>query len=563
MMADDQPLGDRLLKMLGGFRVTLPQLPKFTLGQLPQNVSLRRLALLLVVGGVASIGIIGVLNAAAQAQSSDGRSLALPLLFVLLILIYRFAQRSLIRTASSAIEESLQLMRSRIAGKLVRLDLDVFESLPRESMLASLGQHYAAISDAILPMALGVQSSAILVLTVAYLIYLSPIAGIMTAALGLACAAIYIRHETELAATMRVTADERMKLLAMLREVTDGFKELRLDAVKRQAVMEEVVNHSRLAAGAMAETASIHGRLMVFATSVAYVLAAACVLVLPVIDNVDQKHRFVILTVVLFFIGPLGGAVGSVQHFTTARFALQQIRDFERRLDQLITDIPPAAPPVPFQSLQLREAAYQYTRTDSETPFNIGPLDFNLHQGEIIFITGANGSGKTTLLRLLTGLYRPRSGEIELNGATVTYSEYESYRQNFSTVLSDFHVFRCPYGFSDDQLEVLDRTLQSLQIRHKLPQDLRTGYDPSRLSTGQRKRLALAVAVSEGRPVLVIDEWAADQDPESRETFYRAVLPQLQKEGVTIVAVTHDDRYFDAANRRYHMEEGRLSLDAE
>ena len=455
MTAGDQPLGDRLLRMLGGFGSPCHGCPN-SRSVSCQNVSLRRLAVLLVVGGVASIGIIGVLNAAAQAQSSDGRSLALPLLFVLLILIYRFAQRSLIRTASSAIEELLQLMRSRIAGKLVRLDLDVFESLPRKSMLASLGQHYAAISDAILPMALGVQSSAILVLTVAYLIYLSPIAGIMTAALGLACAAIYIRHETELAATMRVTADERMKLLAMLREVTDGFKELRLDAVKRQAVMQEVVNHSRLAAGAMAETAAIHGRLMVFATSVAYLLAAACVLILPVIDNVDQKHRFVILTVVLFFIGPLGGAVGSVQHFATARFALQQIRDFERRLDELITDIPPAVAPEPFQSLELREAAYQYTRTDLETPFNIGPLDFVLHQGEIVFITGANGSGKTTLLRMLTGLYRPRSGEIELNGATVSYPEYELYRQNFSTVLSDFHVFRCPYGFSDDQLGVLD-----------------------------------------------------------------------------------------------------------
>ena len=78
-------------------------------------------------------------------------------------------------------------------------------------------------------------------------------------------------------------------------------------------------------------------------------------------------------------------------------------------------------------------------------------------------------------------------------------------------------------------------------------------------SGGQRQRLAIARAVLRNAPILVLDEWAADQDPQFRRKFYREILPELKRRGLTIVAVTHDDHYFDAAERRLHMEEGRLS----
>jgi putative ATP-binding cassette transporter len=86
------------------------------------------------------------------------------------------------------------------------------------------------------------------------------------------------------------------------------------------------------------------------------------------------------------------------------------------------------------------------------------------------------------------------------------------------------------------------------------------GYDPEAFSTGQRKRLALSLALAEARPILVLDEWAADQDPGYRELFYRSILPRIKATGKAIIAVTHDERYFDLADRRYHMEDGRLKL---
>jgi putative ATP-binding cassette transporter len=77
------------------------------------------------------------------------------------------------------------------------------------------------------------------------------------------------------------------------------------------------------------------------------------------------------------------------------------------------------------------------------------------------------------------------------------------------------------------------------------------------LSTGQRKRLALLVALLDDRPIYVFDEWAADQDPEYKRVFYQRVLPELRARGKAVLAISHDDRYFSAADRCLRLDGGR------
>ena len=81
-------------------------------------------------------------------------------------------------------------------------------------------------------------------------------------------------------------------------------------------------------------------------------------------------------------------------------------------------------------------------------------------------------------------------------------------------------------------------------------------FTTTELSTGQRKRLALAVCLLEGKDILVFDEWAADQDPHFRKYFYEQVLRRLKAQGITIIAATHDDRYWHLADRVIRMEYG-------
>ena len=65
----------------------------------------------------------------------------------------------------------------------------------------------------------------------------------------------------------------------------------------------------------------------------------------------------------------------------------------------------------------------------------------------------------------------------------------------------------------------------------------------------------------EKRPILLLDEWTAEQDPEFRRKFYDEILPEMMQAGVTVVVITHDDRYLDELDlpaRRIRMDEGRI-----
>src|SRR3546814_10986031 len=110
-------------------------------------------------------------------------------------------------------------------------------------------------------------------------------------------------------------------------------------------------------------------------------------------------------------------------------------------------------------------------------------------------------------------------------------------------------------------LEDLDerarRVLDALQLSHKV--NIEQGaFSTLDLSQGQRKRLALLVAYLEDRPFFVFDEWAADQDPLFKDVFYKRLLPELKNKGKTVVVISHDDRYFELADRCLKLDYGKI-----
>ena len=175
-----------------------------------------------------------------------------------------------------------------------------------------------------------------------------------------------------------------------------------------------------------------------------------------------------------------------------------------------------------------------------------------------MFIVGGNGSGKSTFIKLLTALYEPDSGSIRWDGEQVTAANVGAYFGLFTVIFSDFHLFDRLYGIDPVDTTALRRLLFEMQLDHKVSfSDGR--FSTTDLSSGQRKRLAMVVARLENRPVCVFDEWAAEQDPEFRKHYYEVLLPQLKAEGRTVVAITHDERYFHVADKVIWMEEGRIA----
>jgi putative pyoverdin transport system ATP-binding/permease protein len=181
-----------------------------------------------------------------------------------------------------------------------------------------------------------------------------------------------------------------------------------------------------------------------------------------------------------------------------------------------------------------------------------------IRRGEMVFIIGGNGSGKTTLGKLLAGLYAPEDGQICLDGQPLAGHQREGYRQLFTAVFDDAAVFDSLWGLEADDLDRrAGEYLCQLQLDKVVT--VRDGtFSSTQLSRGQRKRLALLTAYLEDRPVYLFDEWAADQDPTFRRVFYLRLLPELKRLGKTVIAITHDDRYFDSADRVIKLEEGKI-----
>jgi putative ATP-binding cassette transporter len=144
--------------------------------------------------------------------------------------------------------------------------------------------------------------------------------------------------------------------------------------------------------------------------------------------------------------------------------------------------------------------------------------------------------------------------EIRIESATLG-----SARERISAIFSDYHVFVGISGwFSNiDQRKAQDLIHDMGLVNYV--QVSKDGFSTSALSDGQRRRLALIAALLDERPIYVFDEWAADQDPGFKETFYRKVLPSLRSENKIVLVISHDDRYFECADQLVHMENGKVA----
>jgi putative ATP-binding cassette transporter len=256
----------------------------------------------------------------------------------------------------------------------------------------------------------------------------------------------------------------------------------------------------------------------------------------------------------LFLRTPMLQAVGALPTLLSAQVAFNKLKRFD--LADYQEPFSAAIAPADWQTLELHDVVFRY----NDSGFEVGPINLVIKRGELVFLIGGNGSGKSTLAMLLTGLYTPVSGSLLLDNRPVTAETRADYQKLFSAIFTDFHLFgqmMGPQGTAPDTA-LVDSWLDRLNMRHKLTLEHHQVMN-LQLSQGQRKRVALLLAVAEQRDILLLDEWAADQDPQFRRVFYLELLPQLRALGKTIVAISHDDHYFEHADRLLEMHQGRLS----
>jgi putative ATP-binding cassette transporter len=138
-----------------------------------------------------------------------------------------------------------------------------------------------------------------------------------------------------------------------------------------------------------------------------------------------------------------------------------------------------------FQTIDIHEVSFEYTDSEGIGQFKVGPINLNFSAGEIIFIVGGNGSGKSTFLKLLTGLYYPLRGAITIDGEALDSDLYPDYRELFSIIFTDFHLFDRLYGVEGVDERSVRSLLKELGMGEKT--SFRDGaFTNTHLSTGQK-----------------------------------------------------------------------------
>jgi putative ATP-binding cassette transporter len=524
------------------------------------NLPVHRLVAIAAVSGLSNALVLATINAGAAMAAQRQHSLAIALCFVAFVAIYSIGLRYFMRTTMRELETLLDRIRLRIADKVRHCDLGPLEQIGTTVIYAGITKETTAISQAALGVIVGLQSGVLIAFTAIYVAVLSPLAFVLTAITTYLIARIFLRRNEQLNREQHETLTRENELFDLLTHLLDGFKEVRLNRKRSDDLFQHFVRISNSARRLKTRTMAAVSRSFVLSQVSFYLLLGIIVFVVPRFSATYSQDIVKIATAVLFLTGPLAGLISIVPSIAASNAAVENLGRLETILDESLsarsrhaTALPPLQT---FREISLDHVMFHYEDAAGAT-FSIGPIDFEIHPGETVFIAGGNGAGKSTFLKLFTALYFPQQGVIRLDDKIVGPDTYEAYRSLFSTVFTDFHLFDRLYGLYDVPAAEVNRQLELIEMEGKT-RVIDSAFDTLDLSTGQRKRLALLISILEDRAIYIFDEMAADQDPAFRRKFYKEILPLLKQNGKTIVAVTHDDKYFGDADRLLRMDEGRL-----
>jgi putative ATP-binding cassette transporter len=524
--------------------------------------SLRRLAVMSGLGGASNAAILAAINSGAQAAGNGEVSIGAAAIFIIALLLFIKTQHYILIATTVEIEAIIHKLRLRLMDQVRHSELVPLDAIGRAEIVAAITKETMTLTQATNMLAFAGQGVVLVFFVAIYIAYLSLLAFAVSIVILVVAGMIFHAKSQKLAAETRQAAEWDNRLFDRLMDLLDGFKEVRLNRSRSDHLFDDVVEVSRTAANIKIRTQSESYKQLVFSQSSMYLLLAAVVFAVPTFSATKGGSITQVTTALMFVVGVCMGLVQTIPILLAANAAADKIDRLEARLRAIAAadEVDTAQLPTRFEKIEMRNVVFSYLDKSSETVFRIGPVDFTLQSGEIVFISGGNGSGKSTFLKVLAGLYEPDSGDILLDGMRIDDSNRDAYRALMSAIFVDYHLFQRLYGIADPGPVEISRLLTLFRLSDKTR--LKNGeFGTLDLSGGQRKRIALIVSLLEKRSILLLDEWTADQDPDFRRKFYDELLPELQRAGITVVVISHDDRHLeelDLPARKLRMADGRF-----
>jgi putative pyoverdin transport system ATP-binding/permease protein len=523
-----------------------------------------KLLALATIAGLLQALVVVIINGASE-NIANGLNFRLFVMFAICITGFILTKRITLFGSVKYVYEIFYDMRLRIVDKVRSSNLKSFEKLGKAEIHSTLNQNTEIIIEAAKSLSHASSAAVMLIFSFIYIWFLSSKAFIMTVLLLLVGSYIYLVTNRLIGPKLRASRKKEAEFLNYLIQLLDGFKEVKMNRRKSDDLYENWIRGNSVSTRESSlETEILFIKNNLFVQIFFFMLIAAVVFILPQITEIDTLISRNIIAVLLFCIGSIVSVVQAIPIMSKADAALGSLEELESFLDSAddmksTAKYNPYKKKEPFDEISFNNITFTYKDEYNSRPFTLGPVEFSIHSNEILFLTGGNGAGKSTLLKVIAGLYYPMAGEIICGGTKVDKKNYAHYRNLYSVIFTDFHLFDRLYGLKDIDENIVNDLLKQMEIGHSTSfvDDRFTNIN---LSTGQRKRLALIITYLEDKEIFIFDEVAAGQDPFFRDYFYTVLLKDLKAMGKTIIAATHDDRYFNVADRCLKMEHGDFEI---
>lgn len=523
--------------------------------------NLQPLMLLAVLAAALNLALLTSLNDALLVLDDPDGLQRLLIVFLLSSVLWRVAQGWMMSASSKRLQAALAVLRVDLLRRALAADLPSSAAVGTTRLAQVAGPELQLLAQAVPALVISFQSVAAILLCLLYLATLSQ-AAVLIVLCFLAIGGILIGRSVI-----------RLEALSETIHEAEGALSERSDHILR--TLRECKLNRRRSANALADATACaealrrerhrfgaeYSHYFTISELTYYMALAGIIFLLPAITATDVATVVLAGNSAAFIAYPVITIVASYPSYIAAETAARSYLAVEADLKP--TPQPPRRKGAPapdyagFTSLGLDGAVFRHAGRDGTGSFTVGPVDLTVERGSTVFITGHNGAGKSTLVHMLLGLYPAQHGSLLVDGAAVPADALAAYRDLFAVVFSDSDVTRQLYGAVTTEDGFAEELLDLLEMTDKVAIDGRA-FTTVALSQGQRKRLALVAALLERKPVLVLDEWAADQSPYFRRKFYREILPWMKARGITVVAVTHDDAYFDAADVQLQVERGGI-----
>jgi putative ATP-binding cassette transporter len=452
-------------------------------------------------------------------------------------------------------------LRNDIARKIINTPARVMENGSSSKYQASLSEDIDQISYALNVIPVFGGEIATIFCIIIYVLFISKLAFLIS--ISLICFSLLIYyvisnqsvHQLESA---RLSID---KMYQSFSGLIFGYKELKINRTLRNVFLEKDIKLSTQEVRKRLSKAygmfALSGNISIFIVWIVSGLLAASHGFFP--NHLDATSAQKLTMAAIYLINPFIAVLNSMPQIKRGYISYQRILELTDNLIAECQELSEStnefnvynSAKLESKPIILKNVVFQ-----SEDSFQLGPINLELKPGQITFLNGGNGSGKSTLIKIITGLYPIDRGTITVGNKPVSNKNIDEYRQLFSGVFFDYHLFDRLLVKSDLSFH-FDSILDSLRLNNKVTIE-NDRFTTINLSSGQRRRLALIRSLVEDRPVYFFDEWSADQDPEFKKYFYSEIISKLKAKNKIIIIVTHDIHFLSEADQVIHLDHGKI-----